>query len=134
MVNQPEAMTAVRLDKWLWAARFFKTRPLAAEAIAGGKVHIDGADAKPGRSIRIGTVLTIRRGVERFMVRVIGLAEQRGPASVAITLYEEYAESRQMREEQRENRRLGLVAQPLSGGRPTKKARRQWEGQQRSDS
>ncbi|MEE8198060.1 MAG: S4 domain-containing protein, partial [Acidiferrobacterales bacterium] len=86
-----------RLDKWLWAARFFKTRPLAAEAIAGGKVQVNEARAKPGKAIAVGDQLTIRRGRFLFIVIVRGLATRRRPASQAALLYEETQESQQDR-------------------------------------
>ncbi len=114
----------VRLDKWLWAARFFKTRGLAAEAVAGGKVHAGGQRCKPSHTVRLGEVLRIQRGPDERLVAVKALSGRRGPASVAVLLYEETAESRQRREALREQRRLerSLFLQPA--GRPTKQDRR----------
>ncbi|MBF0123991.1 MAG: RNA-binding protein [Magnetococcales bacterium] len=121
---------AVRLDKWLWAARFFKTRALAVEAIEGGKVHIDGIKPRPSRLVRIGDQLIIRRESELFDVSVTGLDERRGPASVAVTLYQESDASRQARQQQQDAYRSGLLSRPVAGGRPTKKDRRDWQRQQ----
>lgn len=117
-----DAASRVRLDRWLWAARFFKTRALAAEAVAGGKVHIEGQRGKPSRAVRPGEVLRIQRGPDEYVVMVKALSVRRGPAREAILLYEETAASRQRREELSEQRRL----QPRmeSVGRPTKQDRR----------
>jgi len=117
-----DAASRVRLDRWLWAARFFKTRALAAEAVAGGKVHIDGQRGKPSRAVHPGAVLRIQRGSDEYIVTVKASSVRRGPAREAILLYEETAESRQRREELSEQRRL----QPRmeSVGRPTKQDRR----------
>jgi ribosome-associated heat shock protein Hsp15 len=123
----PVAILTVRLDQWLWAARFFKTRPLAVEAIEGGKVHLGGARSKPGHAVRLGDWLTIRRGDELFEVQVTALSAKRGPASVAVTLYQESEASRQARQQQQELYRLGVLARPVAGGRPTKKDRREWQ-------
>ena len=117
---------SVRLDKWLWAARFFKTRALAAEAVQGGKVHVRGERAKPARAIRAGDQLRIRRGVHEWIVTVKGVSARRGPAKDAVLLYEETAESASNRDAARA--RLQAQATPLRsrGGRPTKKDRRDW--------
>lgn len=113
-----------RLDKWLWAARFFKTRALAAEAIAGGKVELNGERPKRGRALKVGDVLRIRLGPYEHTVAVRELSARRGPASVAATLYEETAASRAQRELLAE--RLAAAPPPLfqERGRPTKKERR----------
>jgi ribosome-associated heat shock protein Hsp15 len=112
----------VRLDRWLWAARFFKTRALAAEAVAGGKVHLGGQRVKPSRAVRPGEILRIQRGSEEYIITVKALSVRRGPAREAVLLYEETAESRRRREDLSEQRRL----QPRmdSAGRPTKQDRR----------
>ncbi len=115
----------VRLDKWLWAARFFKTRALATEAINGGHVQLNGSRPKPARALQLGDELQIVRGQERFHITVLGLAERRGPASVAQQLYEESEQSRQQRQEQAELRRLEAASGLRSAGRPDKKGRRQ---------
>ena len=113
-----------RLDKWLWAARFFKTRPLAVEAINGGKVQVDGQRVKPGRGIRPGARLIIHKGELEWTVEVKALARQRRPASEAALLYEEDEASRLKRQELvRERREAGAQA-PTLRGRPTKRDRR----------
>ena len=118
-----------RIDKWLWAARFFKTRSLATEAVAGGRVHIDGARVKPAKDVRVGDRLEVTVGEATFALIVLGLADKRGPASRAALLYEETEESRARREQQRELRRM---APPLGAdlhGRPSKRDRRRLEAQ-----
>ena len=112
----------VRLDKWLWAARFFKTRSLAAAAVSGGKVHVNNARAKPSHAVRIGEELTIQRGFDERVVVVKGLSRQRGPASQASLLYEETPASVSKREELARQRKLQGPPQTLH--RPTKKERR----------
>lgn len=114
----------VRLDKWLWAARFFKTRALAAEAISGGKVQVDGRRCKPAHGVRLHEMLRIQRGVEEYCVMVTGVSDRRGPASVAIGLYQETAESAQRRAALREQRRLEHPFAAELVGRPTKQDRR----------
>lgn len=123
MAQNPQS-DKVRLDKWLWAARFFKTRALATEAISGGHVHLNGNRPKPSRTLQVGDALTIRKGQEEFEVVVRELSQKRGPASVAQQLYEESEESRQQREELREQRRLQAAAAPHPSRRPDKKGRR----------
>ena len=113
---------APRLDKWLWAARFFKTRALAREAVEGGKVHVAGQRAKPSRPISLGMLLTIQTPGGLYTVAVRGLSELRGPAPVAQALYEETEDSRARREAEREARAL-QADDP--GRRPDKKQRRQ---------
>jgi len=115
----------VRLDKWLWAARFFKTRSLAVNAIKGGKISVNGQHAKPGREINIGTTLTIRQGFDVKTVIVLSLALQRGPASVAQQLYEESVESIEQRQKEKTLRTLSTAQRPRGEGRPTKRQRRQ---------
>ncbi len=114
----------IRLDRWLWAARFFKTRELATEAVEGGKVHLNGERVKPAHPVRPGDQVEIRRGVEQFEIRVRGLADRRGPAPEAQQLYEETAASRQRREAEAELRRLHLADAPRPSGRPDKRQRR----------
>ncbi|MDE0028446.1 MAG: RNA-binding S4 domain-containing protein [Deltaproteobacteria bacterium] len=115
---------SVRLDKWLWAARFFKTRSLAAEAAQGGKVHVRGDRAKPARPVRIGDRLEIRRGPWEWVVTVKGLSTKRGPASEAALLYEETEESARKRDAARAEARSHAAPLRERGGRPTKKDRR----------
>ena len=120
-MNGEPVENRVRLDKWLWAARFFKTRALAAEAVAGGKVHAGGQRAKPARAVCPGEILHIQRGPDEYTIVVKALSGRRGPASEAVLLYEETAESRQRREALAEQRRLDS---PAYAGRPTKQDRR----------
>ena len=124
----------VRIDKWLWAARFFKTRSLATEAVTGGRVHMDGQRLKPAKEVRVGDLLEITIGETVFAVEVLGLADKRGPASQAQGLYQESEESRARRERQRELRRM---APPLGHdlqGRPSKRDRRRLEAQRAAGS
>ena len=115
----------VRLDKWLWAARFFKTRSLAAEAIERGRVKINEDRCKPARSVRAGDLLDIDNGSSEWQVRVLGLSSQRGPATVARQLYAETEESVVRREQQAEQRKLYAEPGEAIRGRPTKRDRRQ---------
>jgi ribosome-associated heat shock protein Hsp15 len=114
----------LRLDKWLWAARFFKTRSLAAEAISGGKVHYKGQRVKPSRAVEVGAEVHITQGTLEKVVIVRGLSGQRRPASEASLLYEETEESRQRREAELQRLREQRLGQPLTQGRPTKRDRR----------
>ncbi|MDT8376097.1 MAG: S4 domain-containing protein [Mariprofundaceae bacterium] len=114
---------AVRIDKWLWAARFFKTRGLATEQVNGGHVQMDGERIKPSKQVECGDELTILREHETFIITVTGLAEKRGSATVAQTLYEETAESLKAREAEKARRSLDADRAPKK--RPDKKARRQ---------
>jgi ribosome-associated heat shock protein Hsp15 len=125
-------MEYVRVDKWLWAARFFKTRGLATEAVLGGHVQVNGARVKPAKEVHVGDTVQVRIAVTERTVEVRGLSDKRGSATVAATLYEETEESRARREEQAMQRRL---AQPLGadlGGRPTKQDRRRLEALRRA--
>ena len=113
-----------RIDKWLWAAHFFKTRSLATAAIHAGHVRLNGATPKPAHDVRPGDTLEIALGPARWTVVVQGLNEQRRPAAEAQALYEETEESRTRRTAQRENLRLAPAPGSDLHGRPTKKARR----------
>jgi ribosome-associated heat shock protein Hsp15 len=113
-----------RLDKWLWAARFYKTRGLAAESVTGGKVHLNGVRTKPARALRIGDEITITQAPYEHVVIVKGLSARRGPAKEAALLYEETAESRGRREALREQMRLQPAPIPHRGPM-TKKQRRE---------
>lgn len=114
----------VRIDKWLWAARFFKTRALASEAVNGGKVHLNGQRIKPSRSVNINDTYEIHRGFERFHVVVDKLSSRRGPAPVAQTLYHETESSIQTRIKEAEQRKLANMQRPILDHRPNKKERR----------
>lgn len=116
-------MDAVRIDKWLWAARFFKTRTLASQAVNGGHVDVNGGRVKPARAVRVDDLLAIRRDQVEWTVRVLGLSDKRGPATVARTLYEETEESVTRREFQQEERRA-LGQQGIPERRPDKHERR----------
>lgn len=117
----------MRLDKWLWAARFFKTRSLASDALDGCKVKINGAAAKPSKDVKPGDTLHIRAGNQDWEVVVRGLSEQRRPAPEAQQLYEETLESRQRRERALELRKLAPAPGGDHKGRPTKRERREME-------
>jgi ribosome-associated heat shock protein Hsp15 len=114
----------VRVDKWLWAARFFKTRSLAAKAVSGGHVHLNGSRIKPARSVSVGDKLEIRRGLLEFTVIIEGLSERRGPAAAARTLYRETEESVRKRETEREERRLIRAPASRPESKPDKRDRR----------
>jgi len=114
----------VRLDKWLWAARFFKTRALATDAIAGGRVEVGGARAKPGRHVRAGDVVRLRLGPYEHLVTVRALSAHRGPAAAAALLYEEDPATRAERERLREQHRVAAHAFAHGEGKPSKKERR----------
>ena len=115
---------AIRLDIWLWAARFFKTRSLAKTAIETGKVDVGGQRAKPSRLVKVGDGLQIVRGEETFTITVAALASQRGTASVAATLYEEDEASRVTRQQQRELRAAERAGYHAPEHKPDKRARR----------
>ncbi|MBF0308812.1 MAG: RNA-binding S4 domain-containing protein [Magnetococcales bacterium] len=116
-----------RLDKWLWAARFFKTRTLAQEAVSGGRVQRNGGSTSPGQELKPGDRLFIRREPFTFEIVVLALSEQRGPASVAATLYQETAESVENRHKQADEARLQarVAVRFHEKGRPTKRDRRE---------
>ncbi len=114
-----------RLDKWLWAARFYKTRSLAAQAVEGGKVHVDGYRAKPSKELHVGMLLRITRGDEVMEVTVRALSLQRRGAPEAALLYEETAESVQQRTAAAELRKVDYGVRDRGEGRPTKRQRRQ---------
>ena len=125
-------MDAVRIDRWLWAARLFKTRSAATEAVLGGRAHVNGARVKPSKEVRPGDRLEVTVGDARRELVVRGVAEKRGPASVAATLYEETPDSIVRREQLADARRL---ARPLGadlGARPTKRDRRRLDALRRA--
>ena len=115
----------IRLDIWLWSARFFKTRSLCKQAIVGGKIEVNKQTAKASRQIAIGDEIVISRGQEKMTVVVKLLADRRGPASLAVTLYEETPTSQAEREKQAEIRRINQAAMVPSAVKPNKKQRRQ---------
>lgn len=115
---------SIRLDKWLWAARFFKTRQLASEAVNGGKIELDGQRSKPGKPVRIGTRLIIHKGPLSWEIVVTGLSKQRRPASEAAMLYEEDEASRERRQELTRERREQAAMPGAQSTRPNKRDRR----------
>jgi ribosome-associated heat shock protein Hsp15 len=126
-------MDGVRIDKWVWATRFFKTRTIAAEAVLAGHVHLNGARVKPSRDVRIGDELEIRIGPRQWTVVVAGLSDKRGPAKVAQELYRETDASRLAREQEALHRKL--APPPLGadlGARPTKQDRRRLDAMRRA--
>ncbi|WP_224798251.1 ribosome-associated heat shock protein Hsp15 [Idiomarina abyssalis] len=116
---------SIRLDKWLWAARFYKTRALARQMVQSGKVHYDGQRSKPSKIVQVGAVITLRQGFDTKEVEVMALSEQRRGASEAQLLYQETAESVEKREQNAEARKLNALYNPHPEGRPDKKQRRQ---------
>ncbi|MBU4682813.1 ribosome-associated heat shock protein Hsp15 [Cedecea davisae] len=114
----------VRLDKWLWAARFYKTRAVAREMIEGGKVHYNGQRSKPSKLVELNAVLTLRQGNDERTVNILAITEQRRPATEAIQLYEETAESIAKREKVALARKMNALTMPHPDRRPDKKERR----------
>jgi ribosome-associated heat shock protein Hsp15 len=118
----------VRLDKWLWAARFFKTRSLAQQAVAGGRVQLNGDRTKPAHEVKAGDMVVVRVGDWRWEVKVAALSDRRGPAEAARKLYTETEASRAERERRNDLRRWGTEPAAALKGRPTKRDRRLMEG------
>ena len=117
-----EPLASIRIDKWLWAARFFKSRSLAQEAVELGRVRLAGQRLKPSRDVKPGDRLTVERGEERFEIFVEKISAVRGPAPVAQTLYRETDESREKRERASEMRKIAMEpASTIAKGRPTKR-------------
>jgi ribosome-associated heat shock protein Hsp15 len=114
----------VRLDKWLWAARFFKTRSLAQQAVAGGRVQLNGDRTKPAHEVKANDMVVVRVGDWRWEVKVIALSDRRGPAEEARKLYDETEASRAERERRNDLRRWGAEPAAALKGRPTKRDRR----------
>jgi len=125
-------METVRIDKWLWAARFFKTRGAATAAVVGGRIHVNGERVKPAKDVRVGDRLVVTAGSDRRTVMVRGLAEKRGPAAVAAALYEETPDSIALREQRAAERRLARPVGADLGARPTKQDRRRLEALRRA--
>jgi len=119
-----QSETRIRLDKWLWAARFYKTRAIASNAVSGGKVHLDGNRVKPSRAVKIDDCYQISRGQDRLEIIVLELAERRGSATIAQTLYRETDVSIRRREHETEQRKLAAMQRPLSDHRPNRQERR----------
>jgi ribosome-associated heat shock protein Hsp15 len=115
----------VRIDKWLWAARFYKTRALSAEAVDGGKVQVNGERVKPAKILKRGDSLVIRNGPYVWEIEVRELSDRRGSATDAVKLYEESPESRKAREQAAATIKAERQSNPFPRGRPTKKQRRQ---------
>ena len=125
-------MEAVRVDKWLWAARFFKTRSGATEAVLGGRVHVNGERVKPSKEVRVGDMVEVTIAAVRRVVHVTGVADRRGSATVAATLYEETPESIAAREQHALERRLTRPLGADLGPRPTKLDRRRLDALRRA--
>ena len=115
---------SVRIDRWLWAARFYKTRSLAQEMVDGGKVQLEGQRVKPGKPVKVGQTLTVRVGHDDREITITGLAEKRGSAKEAARLYEESADSIASREAAAAQRRALRASEPRPDHRPSKKERR----------
>ena len=124
-------MDGVRIDKWLWAARFFKTRSLASAAVVGGRVHVNGERVKASKVVHVGDVLEITKGTERWKLAVDQLAERRGSASAAQALYTETDDSRAAREQEALTRRFARALGSDLGARPTKQDRRRLDALRR---
>lgn len=124
MNQQSNVLERVRLDRWLWAARFFKSRAMAKSAVEGGKVEIDGQRAKPAKEIAVGQRILVRRGEELFDVEVIALADKRGSASIAVTLYAETTASQEQRAADVARRKMERAGLKVPEKRPEKRARR----------
>ncbi len=118
------ALESTRVDRWVWAARFFRHRKLATEAVAGGHVHLNGNRVKPARAVRVGDKLTISKGELTFEVTVEALSDRRGSAIIAATLYRESDTSRRKREAHLEQMRLQAVLNPKPQKRPDRRSRR----------
>jgi ribosome-associated heat shock protein Hsp15 len=125
-------MEQARVDKWLWAARFFRTRSAATTAVVGGRIHVNGARVKPSKEVRIGDTVEVTIRSLRRTVEVAGVADKRGPAAAAATLYVEAPESISAREEAALERRLARPPGSDLGARPTKLARRRLEAMRRT--
>lgn len=117
-------MTGVRIDKWLWAARFFKTRALASKACDLGRILSQGAEAKPAREVRVGNMLRVKNEGGEFEIEVLALSEMRGPAAVAQTLYRETESSKEARMKLAEEHKAMQQFAPVPARRPSKRDRR----------
>jgi len=131
-MSETELQQGVRIDRWLWAARFFKTRQLATEAVNGGHVHVNGQRCKPAKLLHVNDQLLIRKDAVRFVVTVLALSQRRGSAQEAQQLYAEHVQSIEQRELEKLQRRLHRMANPHPVKRPDKRQRRQlkaWQDQ-----
>ena len=124
MIERAATHGSVRIDKWLWAARFFKTRSLATGAVESGKIKLNGERPKPAKAVKLGDQLEIRSGPFTFAIAVLALSDKRGPATVAATLYLESVQSQSARKILADQLRADAATTPFLRGRPTKKARR----------
>lgn len=124
MTDNNSSIQEVRLDKWLWAARFYKTRSLARQMIDGGKVDYNGVKAKPSRTVEVGAIVKVLQGNVRKEVEVLKISDVRGPATVAATLYKETEESIKNREKQLEQIKMNALLAPHPDDKPNKKERR----------
>lgn len=124
-MTQAAHNSSVRVDKWAWAARFFKTRSLAAKAVKGGHVQVNGQRAKASTGVHVGDRVLVRKGEATFEIDVLDLSEQRGPAAQAAQLYAETTDSRERREARAAERRAARVSMPRPTARPNKKQRRE---------
>ena len=122
--DQSQPLDQIRIDRWLWAARFYKTRSRAKIAIAGGKIHVNGAKAKPSREVRVCDNLSISRGTDEIDIVVVALSDQRGPANVAQALYSETPESIERRAELKAQRRMERAGLRMPKSKPSKRDRR----------
>ena len=115
----------VRIDKWLWAARFYKTRAFASDAVNGGKVHLEGQRIKASRTVKLDDIYEVQRGYDRLQVVLDQIADRRGSATIAQTLYHETEKSIERREKEAGQRELARMQRPLQDHKPNKKERRQ---------
>ena len=124
MSSAPQNETNVRIDKWLWAARFYKTRAMAKDMVDGGKVHYNGQRCKPSKAVSVGAIIKLRQGFDEKIVEILALSSKRLSAPLAQELYKETDESKSIREKEAQARRLGFLHSPARTPKPDKKQRR----------